>query len=180
MWCGVLYPSAVRGAASSFAPSVVVLQCGADALTGDPLGEFNLSSKCYTDCLEEVRRCMPDSPVLLLGGGGYSQYNVARCWTGLTYAAVHKELPPDVPDHEFVEEYLPSCSFHIRASYRRFFLFCTSLHYCTPPRSRCNCGCLQTGEAEVYGAAVMVCTRGAIVRCYSVAESLRIVQRVCG
>ena len=50
------------GAACSFAPSAVVLQCGADALTGDPLGEFNLTVKGYTDCLAELRRALPDTP----------------------------------------------------------------------------------------------------------------------
>jgi acetoin utilization deacetylase AcuC-like enzyme len=40
----------------------VVLQCGADALTGDPLGEFNLTVKGYTDCLAELRRALPDTP----------------------------------------------------------------------------------------------------------------------
>ena len=40
-----VFRHAIRGAAASFAPNVVVLQCGADALVGDPLGEFNLTQK---------------------------------------------------------------------------------------------------------------------------------------
>ena len=50
------------GAACSFAPSAVVMQCGADSLTGDPLGQFNLTVRGYTDCIEELRRALPDTP----------------------------------------------------------------------------------------------------------------------
>lgn len=35
----------VCSAAAAFEPDVVVLQCGADALVGDPLGEFNLTQR---------------------------------------------------------------------------------------------------------------------------------------
>ena len=35
----------VCSAAAAFKPDVVVLQCGADALVGDPLGEFNLTQR---------------------------------------------------------------------------------------------------------------------------------------
>ena len=108
----------MRSAAASFAPSVIVLQCGADALVGDPLGEFNLSLKSYTDSLEEVRRAHPGVPVLLLGGGGYSPYNVARAWAALTHTAAGEALPDMVPEHAYFEEYAPGYSFAVRCSYR--------------------------------------------------------------
>ena len=38
-----------------FAPGAVVLQCGADSLSGDRLGCFNLSVKGHADCVEYVR-----------------------------------------------------------------------------------------------------------------------------
>ena len=77
----------IHGAASAFKPDVVVLQCGADALVGDPLGEFNLSSKGYTGCLKVLQQEFPNAPLLLLGGGGYHEYNVARCWAGVHVCA---------------------------------------------------------------------------------------------
>lgn len=48
-------------------PQVVVFQCGADCLAGDPLGSFNLSLQAIGTCLHEVLRC--GLPMLLLGGG---------------------------------------------------------------------------------------------------------------
>jgi len=113
-----VYSHTIRGAAASFVPSVILLQCGADALVGDPLGEFNLTVKSYTGSLEEVRRALPGVPVLLLGGGGYSQYNVARAWATLTYVAAEMTVPDMVPEHEFFEEYSPGYSFALRCSYR--------------------------------------------------------------
>lgn len=63
---------------------------------------------------------MPNVPVLLLGGGGYNEYNVARCWTALTHAAAEQPLPSNVPGHDYFENYSPDFSFNIRPSYRRF------------------------------------------------------------
>ncbi|KAL3936643.1 MAG: hypothetical protein SGARI_002468 [Bacillariaceae sp.] len=51
-----------------FAPGAVVLQCGADSLSGDRLGCFNLSVKGHADCVKYVRSF--GVPMLVLGGGG--------------------------------------------------------------------------------------------------------------
>jgi hypothetical protein len=40
-----VFRHAICNSAAVFVPDVVVLQCGADALVGDPLGEFNLTQK---------------------------------------------------------------------------------------------------------------------------------------
>jgi len=61
-----------------FNPGAVVLQCGADSLSGDRLGCFNLSVKGHSECVRFVRSF--NVPLLLLGGGGYTIRNVARCW----------------------------------------------------------------------------------------------------
>jgi histone deacetylase 1/2 len=61
-----------------FQPGAVVLQCGADSLTGDRLGCFNLSVRGHGECVKFVRSF--NVPLLLLGGGGYTIRNVARCW----------------------------------------------------------------------------------------------------
>ena len=50
-----------------FSPEAVVIQCGADALVGDPLGSFNLTLKGVGECVETV--LLWQLPTLLLGGG---------------------------------------------------------------------------------------------------------------
>jgi histone deacetylase 1/2 len=59
-------------------PKAVVLQCGADSLSGDRLGCFNLSVKGHADCLHFLRSF--NVRLMVLGGGGYTVPNVARCW----------------------------------------------------------------------------------------------------
>jgi histone deacetylase 1/2 len=61
-----------------YQPDAVVLQCGADSLSGDRLGCFNLSVKGHADCLRFIRSF--NVPLMILGGGGYTIRNVARCW----------------------------------------------------------------------------------------------------
>ena len=54
------------------------MQCGADSLSGDRLGCFNLSLRGHADCVKYVQSF--DIPLLVLGGGGYTLRNVPRCW----------------------------------------------------------------------------------------------------
>lgn len=54
------------------------MQCGADSLSGDRLGCFNLSLKGHADCVKYVKSF--NVPLLVLGGGGYTLRNVPRCW----------------------------------------------------------------------------------------------------
>ncbi|KAJ3441920.1 histone deacetylase rpd3 [Anaeramoeba flamelloides] len=61
-----------------YQPSVIVLQCGADTLTQDELGCFNLSIEGHGKCVQYVRNL--NKPLLVLGGGGYTPKNVAKCW----------------------------------------------------------------------------------------------------
>jgi histone deacetylase 1/2 len=60
-----------------YRPGAVVLQCGADSLTGDRLGCFNLTVKGHGECVKFVKSFA--LPTLVLGGGGYNIRNVARC-----------------------------------------------------------------------------------------------------
>lgn len=70
----------------TYQPSAVVLQCGADSLSGDRLGCFNLTLKGHGKCVEFMKKW--NLPLLLLGGGGYTIRNVARCWTYETSMAL--------------------------------------------------------------------------------------------
>ncbi len=51
---------------------------GADSISGDRLGVFNLTVRGHARCV----RFMADYglPTLVVGGGGYTMCNVARCW----------------------------------------------------------------------------------------------------
>ena len=73
-----------------FQPGVVVLQCGADSLSGDRLGCFNLTLHGHGKCVEFMKTF--NVPILLLGGGGYTIRNVARCWTYETAVALDVEV----------------------------------------------------------------------------------------
>ena len=73
-----------------YQPSAVVLQCGADSLSGDRLGCFNLTLKGHGKCVEFVKKF--NTPLLLVGGGGYTIRNVARCWTHETAVALNSEI----------------------------------------------------------------------------------------
>lgn len=73
-----------------YQPNVIVLQCGADSLNGDAIGVFNLTVKGHGNCVKFVKKF--NLPLMLLGGGGYTISNVARCWTYETAIAVDKEI----------------------------------------------------------------------------------------
>uniref|UniRef100_A0AAX7VUG0 Histone deacetylase 1 n=1 Tax=Astatotilapia calliptera TaxID=8154 RepID=A0AAX7VUG0_ASTCA len=57
-----------------YQPSAVVLQCGADSLSGDRLGCFNLTIKGHAKCVEYIKTF--NLPLLMLGGGGYTIRNL--------------------------------------------------------------------------------------------------------
>jgi hypothetical protein len=95
-----------------FKPTAVVMQCGADSLTGDRLGCFNLSLHGHGACVEFVRSfCLP---VLILGGGGYTIRNVARCWTYETSILIDHELTNELPMNDYFEYYGPDFNLHLK------------------------------------------------------------------
>jgi acetoin utilization protein AcuC len=65
----------------AFQPEAVVITCGADNLRGDPLSKMELSNVALWRAIEQLMRLSPRAVVL--GGGGYNPWNVARAWTGL-------------------------------------------------------------------------------------------------
>lgn len=95
-----------------YQPNAIVLQCGADSLTGDRLGCFNLTLKGqfiirkniqfrsrkendllflgHGQCVSFVKSF--NLPLLILGGGGYTIRNVARAWTYETAIALNQEI----------------------------------------------------------------------------------------
>jgi histone deacetylase 1/2 len=97
-----------------FAPGAVVLQCGADSLSGDRLGSFNLSVKGHGECVSFVRSF--NIPMLLLGGGGYNLRNVPRCWTHETAVAVGEPIKDEMPFSDYYEYFGPDYRLHFPVS----------------------------------------------------------------
>lgn len=97
-----------------YQPQAVVLQCGCDSLGGDRLGCFNLSIKGHGDCVSFMKSY--NLPLLILGGGGYTIRNVARCWTYETGLLLNQELDNDLPQNEYIGYYAPNFNLHITPS----------------------------------------------------------------
>ena len=76
-----LLEAAVLPLIEAFAPGAIVLQCGADALADDPLSRLALSNGALWRVVDRVKAMAPG--LLVLGGGGYNPWSVARCWTGV-------------------------------------------------------------------------------------------------
>ncbi|KAK2389577.1 histone deacetylase [Trifolium repens] len=94
-----------------YKPDAVVLQCGADSLSGDRLGCFNLSVKGHADCLRFLRSF--NVPLMVLGGGGYTVRNVARCWCYETAVAVGVEPSNKLPYNEYYEYFGPDYTLYV-------------------------------------------------------------------
>ncbi len=73
-----LFKPVINKVIETYQPTAVVLQCGADSLGCDRLGCFNLSIATHGECVKFVKSF--GLPTLVLGGGGYTIRNVARCW----------------------------------------------------------------------------------------------------
>ncbi|MDX5350732.1 MAG: acetoin utilization protein AcuC, partial [Paracoccaceae bacterium] len=81
---------------AQFRPQALVLQCGADSLTEDPLSRLTLSNRAY---LQAVAALVPLAPrVMVLGGGGYNPWSVGRLWTAIWGLLSDRALPDRLPD----------------------------------------------------------------------------------
>lgn len=95
-----------------FRPGAIVLQCGADSLTGDRLGCFNLTLKGHAACVKYVKSF--GVPTLVLGGGGYTIRNVARCWAYETAVLLDREdISNEIPYNDYYEYYAPDFELHL-------------------------------------------------------------------
>ena len=98
-----------------FKPEAVLLQCGADSLSGDRLGCFNLSAKGHGDCVEYIKG--KNIPMLVTGGGGYTLRNVPRCWTYETSVCLGVDIPNEIPEgNEYREYFCPEYKIHMPTS----------------------------------------------------------------
>ncbi len=80
-------------AVAAFEPEAIVLQCGADAVTEDPLSRLTLSNNSHWQIVAALSEMAPR--YLVLGGGGYNPWSVGRLWTGV-WATLNKQPIPEV------------------------------------------------------------------------------------
>jgi acetoin utilization protein AcuC len=76
-------------------PQAIVLQCGADAVAEDPLSRLQLSNNAHRAVVAALRPLAPR--LIVLGGGGYNPWSVARLWTGVWGVLAGREIPDRLP-----------------------------------------------------------------------------------
>jgi acetoin utilization protein AcuC len=92
----VLVEALVLPLSEKIRPQAIVLTCGADALAGDPLSGMALSNVALWSAAERLAASAPAAVVL--GGGGYNPWTVARYWTGLWGVLSGRDIPPSLPE----------------------------------------------------------------------------------
>ena len=105
-----LFKAVMEPTITTFRPSSIVLQCGADSLGCDRLGTFNLSIAAHGECVRFIKSF--HLPLLVLGGGGYRQSSVARCWAHETGVLAGMSLPDDLPMTNYYEFFGPDYKLH--------------------------------------------------------------------
>ena len=70
--------AAVEQALSGFAPDMVMISAGYDAMLGDPLAGFTLGAEHYAEIVRFLRRQTGDVPILAMLEGGYDLDNLRR------------------------------------------------------------------------------------------------------
>ncbi|XP_058589542.1 histone deacetylase 3 isoform X2 [Neofelis nebulosa] len=111
-----LFQPVINQVVDFYQPTCIVLQCGADSLGCDRLGCFNLSIRGHGECVEYVKSF--NIPLLVLGGGGYTVRNVARCWTYETSLLVEEAISEELPYSEYFEYFAPDFTLHPDVSTR--------------------------------------------------------------
>jgi acetoin utilization protein AcuC len=91
-----LVSHAILPLAAEFSPDAIVLCCGADCLAGDPLSAMELSNVALWDTIDRLLAL--EQPTVILGGGGYNPWTVARYWAGLWGHINGREMPARLPD----------------------------------------------------------------------------------
>jgi acetoin utilization protein AcuC len=73
-------------------PEIVLLQCGADSLAGDPITHLQLTAEAHAHAarrLGVLADRYAQGRVLGMGGGGYNRANLARAWTRVVEELSH-------------------------------------------------------------------------------------------
>jgi acetoin utilization protein AcuC len=69
-----------------FEPQLIVLQCGADSLEGDPITHLRYTARSHARAAADLAALadrLGHGRVLAFGGGGYNRANLANAWCGV-------------------------------------------------------------------------------------------------
>lgn len=90
---------------NAWQPAALVLQTGVDALNDDPQSKLALSNQAIWRAVKALLRLSPRR--LVVGGGGYNPWAVARAWAGIW--AVINDLNPVIDlGHRDLKGHLPA------------------------------------------------------------------------
>ncbi|WP_051340185.1 acetoin utilization protein AcuC [Azospirillum halopraeferens] len=127
-----------------FMPQALVIQCGADALADDPLSRLELSNGALWSAVTALLPLAPRR--LVLGGGGYNPWSVARCWAGV-WAGLNG-IDPAIPATPAAEAVLRALTWSRAAGRNPPAHWLTAL--ADPPR----CGPVRDAVRRVAAAAL--------------------------
>ncbi|XP_068220189.1 histone deacetylase 8-like [Palaemon carinicauda] len=112
-----LFESTLYNVCEVYMPDAVVCQCGADVISGDPLGGANVTPEGFKSAIRQVLNL--NKPTLFLGGGGYNKINAAKLWTLLTASILNVSLSLEIPEHKYFPLYGPSFELEVTAGLRK-------------------------------------------------------------
>ncbi len=92
----VVMRDAVLPALDRFGADAIILQCGADALAEDPQSRLALSNNALFEVVAAL--IARGRPLVVLGGGGYNPFTVARAWAGVWGTLSGQAFPDRLPD----------------------------------------------------------------------------------
>ncbi len=98
------FESVVPRALSSFQPDVLVVECGADAHTADPLAHLLLTTRVYETLFRRIldlAGAHTEGRVVLTLGGGYDLDATVRIWAMLALLVQDRALPDRLPEAWF-------------------------------------------------------------------------------
>ena len=78
----------------AYNPDVIVLEAGADTLSGDPLAGLSLTNNVFVDVINNLLAF--DKPILATGGGGYNVDNAVRAWALVWTALCGEQMAGDM------------------------------------------------------------------------------------
>lgn len=64
-------------------PELIILQCGADSLSGDPITHLKYTANAHRHAADSLHRLAHkhcNGKMIALGGGGYNRTNIANAW----------------------------------------------------------------------------------------------------
>lgn len=74
-------------------PELIILQCGADGLLGDPITHLQYTSNAHkftADSLHRLSHKYCNGKIIALGGGGYNRSNIGAAWTEVVKSLASK------------------------------------------------------------------------------------------